>query len=61
MKLLDAMMKRFVKVGQLTLIDADGTPHVYGPGGEPSATIRITDKELYRSLVLNPELIAGEA
>jgi len=61
MKLLDAMMKRFVKVGQLTLIDAEGTPHIYGPGGEPSATIRITDKELYKSLVLNPELIAGEA
>lgn len=54
-------MTRFVKQGQLTIIDADGKSHVYGPGGEPSATIRLTDKKLYRQLFLNPELKAGEA
>ena len=61
MKLLNKMMTRFVKQGQLTIIDADGKSHVYGPGGEPSATIRLTDKKLYRQLFLNPELKAGEA
>ncbi len=61
MKLLNSMMSRFVKVGHLTIIDADGGRHTYGPGGEPSATIRLTDKKLYRSLFLNPELKAGEA
>ena len=61
MKLLNTMMTRFVKVGQLTIIDVDGNPHVYGPGGEPSATVRLTDKKLYRSLFFNPELKAGEA
>ena len=61
MKLLDAMMTRFVQVGQLTVIDHKGQPHIYGPGGAPSAAIRITDPALYRSLVLKPELIAGEA
>ena len=55
------MMARFVKVGQLTIIDADGNEHVHGPGGHPSATIRITDKALYKSLFVNPELKAGEA
>ncbi len=55
------MMSRFVKVGQLTIIDADGNHHVHGPGGEPRATIRLTDKTLYRTLFLNPELKAGEA
>ena len=55
------MMARFVQQGQLTIIDADGHQHVHGPGGEPSATIRLTDKALYRSLFLNPELKAGEA
>jgi cyclopropane-fatty-acyl-phospholipid synthase len=55
------MMSRFVKVGQLTIIDADGSHHVHGPGGEPRATIRLTDKTLYRTLFLNPELKAGEA
>jgi len=61
MKLLNSMMAQFVKVGQLTIIDADGNKHVHGPGGHPEATIRITDKALYKSLFLNPELRAGEA
>jgi len=61
MKLLNSMMTRFVKTGQLTIIDADGRSHVHGPGGAPSATIRLTDKKLYRELFLNPELKAGEA
>jgi len=63
MKLLGSMMTRFVQVGQLTVIDVDGDTHVFGPGGEgtPHATVRLTDKKLYRSLVLNPEAIAGEA
>lgn len=61
MKLLNSMMAGFVKVGELTIIDADGTFHVHGPGGHPSATIRLTDKKLYHTLFLNPELRAGEA
>ena len=56
MKLLSKMMERFVKVGRLTIIDAEGGEHVFGPGGEPSATIRLHDPALYRSLFLNPEL-----
>jgi len=55
------MMAQFVKVGQLTIIDADGNKHVHGPGGHPQATIQIKDKALYKSLFLNPELRAGEA
>lgn len=61
MKLLNSMMSRFVKVGQLTIIDVQGKAHVHGPGGYPTATIRLTDKKLYRQLFLNPELRAGEA
>lgn len=61
MKLLNSMMAGFVKVGQLTIIDADGGSHVHGPGGHPSATIRLHDKKLYHTLFLNPELRAGEA
>lgn len=61
MKLLKSMMTRFVQVGQLRIIDVDGVEHIFGSGGEPRATIRLTDKKLYRSLFLNPELKAGEA
>ena len=61
MKLLDAMMRRFVSKGRLSIIDHRGTRHDYGPGGEPAATIRLTAPKLYRTLFFNPELKAGEA
>ncbi len=61
MKLLNSMMSRFVKIGSLTIIDAGGNRHTHGPGGVPSATVRLTDKKLYHQLFLNPELKAGEA
>ena len=61
MKLLSTLMRRFVTTGRLTIIDHNGVRHEFGPGGEPSATIRITDPTLYRTLFFNPELHAGEA
>ena len=61
MKLLSSMMSRFVQKGQLTIIDVDGRSHQFGTGETPRTTIRLTDKKLYRSLFLNPELKAGEA
>ncbi len=59
---LSHMMKSFVRVGTLTVIDAEGRVHVFGgrqPG--PNVTMRLTDPSLYYKLVLNPELHAGEA
>jgi cyclopropane-fatty-acyl-phospholipid synthase len=55
------MMKAFIRKGRLTVIDADGKRHVFG--GEPGlhVTMRLTDKKLYKSLVFNSELAAGEA
>lgn len=63
MKLLSKMLTRFVKVGQMTVIDADEKRHVFGPGGKgtPHATIKLHNKSLYTSLFFNPELKAGEA
>ena len=55
------MMRRFVSTGRLSIIDHQGKRHDYGPGGQPSATIRLTDPALYRTLFFNPELKAGEA
>lgn len=61
MNLLNSMMARFVKVGTLIIIDADGVRHQHGTGEEPKSTVRLKDKKLYRKLFLNLELHAGEA
>jgi cyclopropane-fatty-acyl-phospholipid synthase len=61
MLLLTHMLKAFVRVGTLTVVDADGRRHVFGGTPGPAVTMRLTDRALYRKLVLNPELHAGEA
>ena len=58
---LSHMLKSFVRVGALTVIDADGAHHVFGGTPGPSVTMRLTDRSLYRKLFANPELHAGEA
>jgi cyclopropane-fatty-acyl-phospholipid synthase len=55
------MMKSFVRVGTLKVIDAEGKVHVFAGAPGPQVTMRLTDKSLYHKLVLNPELHAGEA
>ena len=61
MLLLSHMLKSFVRSGTLTVIDADGRRHVFAGTPGPTATMRLTDRSLYRKLFFNPELHAGEA
>ena len=61
MLLLSHMLKAFVRVGTLTVIDADGRAHVFAGAPGPAVTMRLTDRALYRKLAFNPELHAGEA
>lgn len=58
---LSDMLKSFVKVGSLTVIDAEGRMHVFAGGPGPEATMQLSDPTLYRKLFFNPELHAGEA
>ncbi|OJU01209.1 MAG: cyclopropane-fatty-acyl-phospholipid synthase [Rhizobium sp. 63-7] len=58
---LSHMMKSFIRKGRLNVIDADGRRHVFSGGPGPEVTMRLTDRTLYRSLVFNSELAAGEA
>ena len=58
---LSHMLNFFVRVGALTVIDADGASHVFGGTPGPTVTMRLTDRSLYRKLFSNPELHAGEA
>ncbi len=61
MLLLTHMLKSFVRAGTLTVVDADGRRHVFAGTPGPAVTMRLTDRTLYRKLVFNPELHAGEA
>ena len=60
---LDAILKRFVCVGRLTVRWPDGRLSSYaGPADSgPSAGIAIADARTVRRLVLNPRLEVGEA
>jgi cyclopropane-fatty-acyl-phospholipid synthase len=55
------MLSSFVKVGSLTVIDAQGAKHVFAGRPGPEVTMQLTDPTLYRKLFFNPELHAGEA
>ncbi len=58
---LSHMMKSFIRKGCLTVIDAEGKRHVFNGTPGPQVTMRLTDRKLYRTLVFNAELAAGEA
>ncbi len=58
---LSHMMKSFIRVGSLTVIDAEGRVHVFAGSPGPNVTMRLADPSLYYKLFLNPELHAGEA
>lgn len=61
--LMLGLMRKAVTEGRLTLTMPDGRTHVFGPGGgdAPQVAVRITDPDLPRRLVLNPDLALGEA
>ena len=59
---LSALLTRMIHTGTLTVTDAAGGLHTFGgkiPG--PAVTMKLSDPGLYRSLVFNSELAAGEA
>ena len=62
-KTLDAILRRFVVVGRLTVRWPDGQRTSYaGPAGSgPEAAIALRDSRTIRGLVLNPTLAVGEA
>jgi len=61
MRLLNAMLEKFVQTGTIRIIDADGKKYEHRGEEGPEVTLRFTDKKLARRLFLNPELRAGEA
>jgi cyclopropane-fatty-acyl-phospholipid synthase len=61
MYLLARLLGTFIRVGSLSLIDANGRLHTFGSTPGPSVTLRLHDKRLHTKLALNPELYAAEA
>jgi cyclopropane-fatty-acyl-phospholipid synthase len=60
---LDAILRRLVTCGRLTVGWPDGRLTTYGgpPGSGPEARIALRDRQTIRRLVLNPLLAVGEA
>jgi cyclopropane-fatty-acyl-phospholipid synthase len=59
---LDAILKRFITRGRLTISWPDASTTAYGgpPGSGPEAGLRLRDNATIRRLLLNPSLAAGE-
>ncbi len=59
---LSQILKRLIKTGSLTVIDAKGRKYFYsGNDDGPSVTMRLHDKKVTRKLALYPKLYLGEA
>ena len=58
---LSSLLKAFVRIGALKVIDADGKIHMFEGAPGPTVTMCLHDPSLNYGLFFNPELIAGEA
>ena len=59
---LRLLLHRFIRRGQLSVIDHTGARHDFGTSGaRPSAAIRLHDPRLYRRLAFHPSLYIGRA
>ena len=59
--LLASYLKRTIKTGTLTIVDANGKSHKFGDSTGNPVTVEITESSLYWKLVLFPDPAAGEA
>ena len=60
MVLLSHMLKRFVQVGRLRVIDPRGREHIFRGRPGPEVCFRLTDPTLPRRIFFNAELAVGE-
>ena len=52
--------RQFIRVGHLTIVDADGRRHEFQGSDGPRATIRLTDRSLHHRLFFAPQMAVGE-
>jgi cyclopropane-fatty-acyl-phospholipid synthase len=61
MWLLDKMLAKLIRVGQLVVTDHDGSVHRYGDPGAAPVCIRFTDAKAAMHVARDPRVGAGEA
>ncbi len=59
--IIDAMLRRWIRHGQLSLIFPDGSLRTYGDGGGAQVRARITSRKWLRRLLLDADRWLGEA
>jgi len=59
--LLEAALRRLIKIGTLSVTFPDGVTKEFGTGAEPRAAMAIHTSRAVRRLLLNPALALGEA
>jgi cyclopropane-fatty-acyl-phospholipid synthase len=59
--LLAALLRSFVRTGNILVVDAAGGCHPVGDGDKPDIVVRLTRPTLSCTLALNPKLSIGEA
>ncbi|MFT3672372.1 class I SAM-dependent methyltransferase [Aestuariivirga sp.] len=60
MLILDTVLKRLIRKGDLKITDWSGTTYSYGDGGQPKVHIEIDSAVTARKLALDPDLNLGE-
>ncbi|MGL5116390.1 MAG: cyclopropane-fatty-acyl-phospholipid synthase, partial [Beijerinckiaceae bacterium] len=60
MNLLGGLLRKFVGKGELAVIAADGSRHVFGDRTTPQVVVRLKDAKIARELFFNPELAFPE-
>ena len=60
-RLLVAMLEKMFRTGTLAVHFPDGSSDTFGDGTGKTVTVRLTDPDLPRRILLNPEMAVGEA
>src|SRR5215210_5206087 len=61
MSLIERLVGKIIRKGRLVIVAADGKRMEFGPGGEPSLTIRLADRKTAFDIARNPRVGIGEA
>ena len=61
MALIERLVGQVIREGRLVLLLPNGERHEFGPGGDRSLTVRLTDRRTAFAIFRNPRLGLGEA